>query len=138
MEVSSIYLNIGKSVLALALPLFIISQFPQPAFGGCFPDNNSLVCSDWLNILSGLVFALTSYYLGPKINYHYYLSLVIFILIGSVDNIRSGLELREVLSDIPFQSFYYGGIIGLIFITIVKALKKDWSKSVPNKSLKRD
>ena len=138
MESSAIFSNIGRSVLALCLALFIIFWFPSPAFDACFPDNTSFVCSQWLNIFTGFIFILIAYYLGPKSKYHYFPVFILFTFIGSAENIRFGGQLLDILYQVPFQAFYYGGIIALICIVIIKFFKSSWVQSVPNKQINKD
>ena len=138
MDSSGIFLNIGKSILALAIALFVIFWFPSPAFDACFPDNNSYVCGQWPKIFAGCVFTLVSYFLGPKSKYHYFPVFMLFAYIGSAEHIRFGGQLLDVLLQIPFQTFYYGGIIALVIIIAVKFIKRNWVQSVPNKLFKRD
>jgi hypothetical protein len=62
---------------------------------------------------------------------------MLFAYIGSAEHIRFGTELLDILFQLPFQTFYYGGIIALVVITAVKFIKLNWVQSVP-KHLKRD
>jgi hypothetical protein len=138
MKSSSIFANVGRSILAIALALFIIFWFPSPAFDACFPDNTAFVCSEWPNIFAGLIFIMISYYLGPKSRYHYFPVLIIFSFIGSAQNIRFGGQLLDILYQIQFQAFYYGGVIALLCIVIIKFIKSSWVQSVPNKQINKD
>jgi|TARA_R110000868_G_scaffold147127_1_gene368333 hypothetical protein len=133
MDKSSIFANIGRSIAALFVALFIIFWIPSPAFDTCFPDNTSYVCGQWPNIFAGLVFVLISYYLGPKSKYHYISALLIFAFIGSAENIRFGGQILEILAEAPFQTFYYGGLVSLLVIVAIKYINVRWVRSVPNK-----
>ena len=126
MKSSVIFLNIGRGILAIGLALFTISLFPSPAFDACFPDNDSFVCSQWSNIFAGLVFILIAYYFGPKSKYHYLPVFIVFLFIGSAENIRFGEQLLDMLSQAPFQTFYHGGMIALLCIVTIKSFKGKW------------
>ncbi|MBU1311433.1 MAG: hypothetical protein KKE30_18070 [Gammaproteobacteria bacterium] len=138
MDKLSIFANIGRSIAALCIALFIVFWFPSPAFDACFPDNSSYVCGQWPNLFAGLVFVLVGYYLGPKSKYHYIPGLLIFGFLGSAEHIRFGGQLLEILAEAPFQSFYYGGLVSLLVIVAIKYVNNRWVQSVPNKLINKD
>jgi len=138
MDRQHIYSNIGRSIAAQCLALFVIFWFPSPIFEVCLLDENSYLCGQLPEIFAGFMFVLASFYLGPKSKFHYMSVFILFAYIGSAKNIRFGGQIFEVLADVPFQTFYYGGALALLIIVVLKSIFAGCVKSVPNKGINRD
>ena len=82
-------------------------------------------------LLSGFIFVAVSYFLGPRKIFHYAVLLVVFILLGSLENIRFG-RLIDAIYQIPFQNFYYGGFAAILLFVVFNISRERW-QSVPNK-----
>ena len=131
MKVQRIFLQIGWSVGVFGLAIYCLFLFPSPAFDACLQGKGDFACGRWPDLLSGFSFVFVSYLLGPRKNFHYVVLFGVFIILGSLENIRFG-SLIDAIYQIPFQEFYYGGFSAIVLFLVFHILSKKW-QNVPNK-----
>ena len=125
MNPSSIYINIARSLLAIGLAIYSISLFPQPAFDVCISNISSFYCDHWHITLPGFTFVLIGYVIGPRNKFYHLVLFCIFVLFGIAENIRSGESLFEILPYLYLNTFYYGGIIAILSVSIFTFILAD-------------
>ncbi len=110
-------IEIVRSIGSIVIAMFCLSLFPSPAFDACTHGNSAFDCGLWPDFLMGVLFVTTGYFIGPKNNVHYIILFVLYLFLGSAENIRFG-NYSDALYQAPFEEFYYGGIISAFFIAL--------------------